>query len=221
LGATLFILSKTTVFMRFACLLFLTALCAALPRKSFASLEFGAVFVEDLGVRLSWLESLDVNSEYFVIERSPDALNYQFVARIERRTLGQGKPYTYTDFKHLLGTNYYRLRLFSINNGEVGRFVEQVDAYSLANKLLLFPNPNPSGIFTLNAYNTAYETVGLRVFDNFGRLVYERKSFSVPDNWQFELDLSQLADGTYWLYYQSDKRIDQYTYKITILRSHP
>lgn len=181
---------------------------------------FSAAYIEDFGVRLTWPESFEAETDYFVLERSSDAIRYVFLARIERGTNSSGKPYKYTDFQHNIGKNYYRLKRFSSLNGEVSQSVAFAEAYELNNRLIIFPNPSETGRFEIVAYNTAFEKVSFRIVNAVGIEVARQLNLAVSTDWHFTLELFDLPDGIYWLHYQSDKRIQQDIYKIVILRKN-
>ncbi|MES2519636.1 MAG: T9SS type A sorting domain-containing protein [Bacteroidota bacterium] len=62
-------------------------------------------------VNVRWETISEINSNYFMVERSRDAFNYQTIANIEAAGSSQTKKaYSFTDETALFGTNYYRLK---------------------------------------------------------------------------------------------------------------
>ncbi len=62
-------------------------------------------------VNLVWETISEINSSYFEIERSRDAVNYKTIGSIEAAGSSRTrKVYRFTDESALFGTNYYRLK---------------------------------------------------------------------------------------------------------------
>jgi hypothetical protein len=62
-------------------------------------------------VTIRWETASEINSHYFILEHSRDAVNYIIIANIEAAGSSQiKKSYSFTDENALFGTNYYRLK---------------------------------------------------------------------------------------------------------------
>lgn len=71
------------------------------------------------GIQLSWNCQSETNNSHFIIERTDDGVNYEFIARIEGAgTTSQPTSYMYTDLTAPEGTNYYRLTQVDYNGTE-------------------------------------------------------------------------------------------------------
>ncbi|WP_020532307.1 Ig-like domain-containing protein [Flexithrix dorotheae] len=70
-----------------------------------------------------------------------------------------------------------------------------------ANLLEVYPNPG-NGIININYPNTSLQFSGLSVFNSSGRLVSTQ---NLPNNGNFQMDLSQLAQGVYILKFSGNK----------------
>ena len=74
-------------------------------------LSFTASLIENKIVSLDWVTSTEYNSDKFIIERSIDGINWEFLA--EKKAAGRSQqPIQYQGFDNspYLGINYYRLR---------------------------------------------------------------------------------------------------------------
>ena len=62
-------------------------------------------------VELAWTTATESNSDYFVVERSPDYSNFEAIATVGAAgTSFTTKEYAFTDERPIPGKNYYRLR---------------------------------------------------------------------------------------------------------------
>ncbi|MFD1144672.1 hypothetical protein ACFQ4C_26325 [Larkinella insperata] len=65
----------------------------------------------DQQVRLGWQTTYEANSDYFTIERSPDARAFEAIGRVASKGFSESlQTYGFSDAAPLKGTNYYRLR---------------------------------------------------------------------------------------------------------------
>ncbi|RAK02317.1 hypothetical protein LX87_00437 [Larkinella arboricola] len=72
--------------------------------------DFGGTSVANQ-VRLGWQTSYEQNSDYFTIERSPDARAFEAIGRVSSKGFSERlQTYGFSDPAPLKGTNYYRLR---------------------------------------------------------------------------------------------------------------
>jgi len=104
-------------------------------------LNFNAQHSENSELVLNWATASETNNDYFIIERSQDALNWEIVEKVS----GAGNSntqlnYSLIDTKPFSGTSYYRLTQTDFN----GEFKELKTISVLLNNnsnINLFPNP--------------------------------------------------------------------------------
>lgn len=94
---------------------------------------------------LNWLTASELNCDYFVVERSLDGLNFEYLTTVDGSgTTSNESKYVATDDSPVVGTNYYRLTQYDFDgsNQELGVIAlekgGEVD-------MKLFPNPVSSG----------------------------------------------------------------------------
>jgi hypothetical protein len=74
--------------------------------------EFSAKMKDRSNVLLQWKTTSEVNSDYFLIEKSFDGLTFSETARISSKAVGSfGASYAYTDLFSDNGVNFYRLKM--------------------------------------------------------------------------------------------------------------
>ena len=101
-------------------------------------------------VDLSWQTASEINNDYFTVERSADAINFEPIGRVDGKGNYNGKSdYAFTDFNPLEGTSYYRLKqtdfdgkfsysdIISINYVLSSPFVQPA--------MKIYPNPATNG----------------------------------------------------------------------------
>lgn len=89
--------------------------CAILPVElfSFSCSETSG------GIALEWNCATETNNSHFILERTIDGTNYDFVARINGAgTSSLATHYAFTDITAPTGVNYYRLRQVDFNGAE-------------------------------------------------------------------------------------------------------
>jgi len=132
---------------------------------------------------LKWTTSSEINNDYFTIERSVDALNFEPISTIK----GAGNSnitlfYDFIDHQPQKGNNYYRLKQTDFN----GDF-----SYS---EIIVIKNEEKNiAVFYYNNLLkvSTKESVQLQILDITGRMVFENKSNNET------VDLSFLSQGIY------------------------
>lgn len=149
-------------------------------------------------VELSWTTASEVNNDYFVVEKSYDAVNFFDLVTIQ----GNGNSnvtnhYTAYDTNPSNGTTYYRLKqvdfdatttyhnIVSTNCNTNGFEVNEI---ALANNTLSF-----------NVSTTLDESLNILFYDYRGRLIASKKHNVVEGNNRIELDNLELSTGIYML----------------------
>lgn len=95
---------------------------------------------EEKNVKLTWKTSFETNSDFFEIQRSPDAKEWQPLGRVASAGERKGQTfYDFTDGNPAAGDNYYRLKMADRD----GSFAfSQIRKVSWAGGwLAVFPNP--------------------------------------------------------------------------------
>jgi hypothetical protein len=121
-------------------------------------------------VNIKWETATEINSSYFVLERSRDAVNYKSIANIEAAGSSTSKKtYTFTDESALFGTNYYRLSQVD-KDGTQQVFRPQAvvidDAYVAFG---VFPNPSMGSNFNVKVEDS--DEASLNLTDFSGRVI--------------------------------------------------
>lgn len=99
----------------------------------------------DKKVELTWTTATEINCDYFLIERSTDGVNYQYVGRVQGNgTSNEIQNYRITDPDPEKGVNYYRLKQVDFD-GQYEYFGPlAIDVKAPPSDFKVFPNPYTS-----------------------------------------------------------------------------
>ena len=149
---------------------------------------------------VEWTTATERNNDYFVLERSDDAINFTEVARVA----GAGNSidpidYAYTDYGIHGGDNYYRLVQVDYDGTRSVSDIVVVNCIETAAgepDVQAYPNPF-DGELTLELDNFDNRLARIDVYDMLGKLIYTDKVASPQNYYETVLNLSNLPPATY------------------------
>jgi hypothetical protein len=99
-------------------------------------------------VNIRWETASEINSHYFILEHSRDAVNYKMIANIEAAGSSQTKKlYNFIDENALFGTNYYRLKQIDKDGTQQVFRPQSVIIEDVNVPFGIFPNPSSADKF--------------------------------------------------------------------------
>jgi hypothetical protein len=159
--------------------------------------------VEGKSVKLSWSTASETNNDYFTIERSANAVDFETLTTVPGAgNSSQTSYYNTVDEKPLIGISYYRLKQtdFDGKHEYFGPTVVNYDPTDTTVKVTAFPNPlNGQDLFVALTGFTPNTEVLVAVRDMLGKELYT-KTFTTADNGSAtaKMDLyEKLAAGMY------------------------
>jgi subtilisin-like proprotein convertase family protein len=167
--------------------------CVAVPvdLASFSAVKAGS------DVNISWSTLTQINTAYFVVERSVDGVNFTEIGRVEGAGNYTGlKKYSLTDGEPFR-TNVYRLKNVDFNGSHAYSNLVQVD-FDLASIQNIYPNPIRDEInYDIYIAGSEEVEVVIEVVNMLGEVKHlEQREFRAGDNSAKTL-LSGLAQGAY------------------------
>jgi len=159
-------------------------------------ISFDAKIIDNQYVQLNWQTASETNNDFFTIERSQDAENWEAIATIP----GAGNSnkvleYEAVDYEPLQGLSYYRLKQTDFNGDfSYSDIVAISDIKEKDLSIDLSPNP------TIGKVNVVVENVQLNeieVYNTMGQNVSSRVFIQESGEHQFTIDLSALPMGIY------------------------
>ncbi len=151
-------------------------------------------------VLVEWTTASERNNDYFIIERSDDAINFVEIARVA----GAGNSieqldYSYADYGKRNGDNYYRLIQVDYDGM---RSISEIVVVFCADEtgeepeVLAYPNPFNDDL-NIELDNFGDRPAQIDVFDMLGKLVYTESVESPQNSYNTVLQLGGLPTSTY------------------------
>ena len=144
---------------------------------------------------LSWATAVEINNQYFEVQRSVDGQNFTPIGKVK----GAGNStvtnaYSFVDSFTLTGTDYYRLKQVDFNNKFALTDVKEVTFSGNDGTLHLYPNP-ANNYFILDADGPInQQQTSVMIFDMSGKMIPAKATFSA---WGILIQTNQLDDGMY------------------------
>ena len=147
---------------------------------------------------LKWKTSQEINSDHFEIERSADALHYEYLGTIS--AAGNSTvpvAYSFVDYKPLSGLNYYRIRQIDIDGLSKYTPTRVVSFDGLQRDMVkYYPNPTIDFINILFPASLQQEQVVVNIMNASG-VVMNQFKLDNPGSSVFRIDMSRYAKGAY------------------------
>jgi hypothetical protein len=157
-------------------------------------------------VDLSWETGLEINADYFQIEKSDDGIHFNAIGKIKAAGNSYGiKSYHFTDHTSSDGTAYYRINEIDFDGNSTFSPTLSINEY---NNLLIDIAPNPgTALFNISIENIQQEgNVGINIVNSFGESIYSKRiNSSGSSSLEKLIDLSGFASGIYYLSVITDK----------------
>lgn len=148
---------------------------------------------------IEWTTATEKNNDFFVLERSNDAINFKEIARVA----GAGNSiepisYAYTDYGARNGDNYYRLVQVDYDGTSTASEIIVANCLGTDGEPEVLAYPNPFGDdLTLRFENFGNIQATVEVYDMLGRMVHTQKVNCSQNDYEVVLRLTGLSDGTY------------------------
>lgn len=161
---------------------------------------------ENNAVKLKWNTATEINSDYFVIEKSTDALNFYPIAEIQ----GHGNSTSINNYEWIddssneeLGeTNYYRLKQVDFN-GDFEYFKTMALSCSNLSPINIYPNPINNLLNISFGSGSSDQEYKIEIRDYLGRLIIEHKVRVSGSVYQMKLDELK-SEGVYFIKIQDE-----------------
>jgi len=151
------------------------------------------------GTLLNWETASEVNSEFFVVERSKDGRTFETIGEME--SIGgseRNTVYEFLDESPYTGVNYYRLRPVDYDGSFSLSEIITVE-YRDGGSISIFPNPVKDNTFALNYDIAKAGEVNYSIIDGMGKLVRTAEFLADSPEGQQQIELENLPTGIYFL----------------------
>lgn len=160
--------------------------------------NFNAIQEDERSVKLEWQTASEINNDFFTIERSINAIDWEIVKTID----GAGNSntlinYSAIDNKPFMGLSYYRLKQTDFDGHFEYSAIKSVDFKELLTESVeIYPNPTDNKIQVIGSANELSE---VHIFNLLGQDVSNFTTINRINESKITIDLSQLAKGVYYV----------------------
>ncbi len=151
---------------------------------------------------ISWTTQSEVNIEKFEIERSTDAINYEYITALNATgSEGNTASYEYSDYLSGNGTTYYRLKIIETDGSSYYSDIRSVNTESVDVTFDIFPNPvhKKDRLLMLELDNPKYAyPLHAEIMNIDGQIIYD-ETFTLETGYNvFPIRLSNnISSGIY------------------------
>lgn len=140
-------------------------------------LSFEAIVIDE-SVRLQWATASEINHDFFSIERSVNARDFEEIQEISGTGNSQEtRNYETWDHDPYTGTSFYRLKSVDVDGAyQYSRIVEVHISALASNELILYPNPNVGETLSVRWQRGSTERqIEISITDLQGRNLYAQR----------------------------------------------
>ena len=156
-------------------------------------------------IRLMWETDNETNTDYFILERSPDRVRFDSLVRVEAAgNSSTTSSYAYLDSHPLPDTSYYRLKVMFTNGNFF--YSDSIAVYRSVAGISLLPFPNPAHDFIQVPLTAGQDNAFICVFDAAGKTVIQKIVTNTNGSY-YSLNISYLPAGVYFIRIQEQDQI--------------
>ena len=150
---------------------------------------------------LQWTTASEFNSDKFIIERSADAVSFEYIGEVDAAGNSSVElAYNFTDGSPIQGINYYRLKQIdndgSFEYSNVIAVRVQGEQFSKPSIVNIYPNPT-NGLLNVVVQVPVSRTFDMNVIDVVGRLMYDDMLELDAGLHTLQLNAKDYAHGVY------------------------
>ncbi|PLW92763.1 MAG: hypothetical protein C0592_09110 [Marinilabiliales bacterium] len=154
---------------------------------------------------LNWSTAAEINNDFFTVERSSDAIQWEDIANIS----GAGNSntvqnYSFTDKNATEEKYFYRLKQTDFD-GQYSYsdviLVENCD--NNCNNINVYPNPVKEDLY-LETSCLEEGNVSIKIYNTYGEMKIFEESHVIRDYNRIRIDVSELDPGLYLLLFEND-----------------
>lgn len=139
-------------------------------------IEFSSTCILN-GVQLNWTTATELNNQYFLIEKSTNATEWDQVSKIiGHGTSNSTNKYIHTDTESSSEMVYYRLSQVDIDgNTTIFKTIDVKCDKNIPDQMILFPNPASTEINIILNINNPVANGTIKLINNIGVIVLDTK----------------------------------------------
>jgi len=159
-------------------------------------IDFQAHPINDRKVQLDWQTSSEINSDYFLIQRSNDGVNWEYVTTVQ--AAGNSTTllnYQTIDPKPFTGTSYYKLLQYDLNGliATTDLAAVYLDLF-LTSDITVYPNPVSNFAFIKSGSHAISD---FHIYNVLGQDIRSSIPFFDHEEGVILLDMTDVSPGVY------------------------
>jgi serine protease AprX len=161
--------------------------------------------VKENSNQLFWITELEVNSDYFLLEKSTDGVNFSSVGKILTKGRGLGEErYDFTDKIIEKSINYYRLKQVDKDGTfEYSNIIVLKNVKTQTVKI----GPNPTkGFFSVDLESEQDDILDLKIINISGQMIKTLNVNVLQGKNYFSINLEDLPKGAYNFLIESERK---------------
>ena len=170
-------------------------------------LNFSTKVLENNKILLEWTKPTSINGHYFVVERSKDAQNWQWVEKVPVSATTNSQDYSTIDHQPFKGKSYYRIQYAEANGVN---YYSETQVVNLDNTTKLgdfYPNPSKQGWGFLNYWSNTEQLLDCKAFDAMGQQVYSLVQVVKEGTNVLKFDFTDLNQGVFFVKIEDKEQI--------------
>ncbi|WP_221390557.1 M1 family aminopeptidase [Dyadobacter sp. NIV53] len=159
-------------------------------------------------VEISWGTSSELNADYFEIQKSVNALNWEKIGSVDAAGNSEkSKNYSFTDPFVSSQKSYYRI-VENDRDGKVQytRILEKSCSAFQESPLMILPNPTDNQL-KISLASSKNAIIEASIYDIFGRLILSKNEIKLDNDGLGSVSVSVLHAGLYVLKIRSDNEL--------------
>ncbi len=158
-------------------------------------INFEATSLERRNIRLDWTTASEINNDYFIIERSKNAIDWEALGTVK----GSGNSsvvldYEYNDTQPLSGVSYYRLKQTDYDGSVMYSSIQSVVLEGAS--IVVFPNP-VNHLLTIEGTKLSQQKV--EILNSIGVNMTSSVNVTPISESKLTVDFSKFASGVYFV----------------------
>ncbi len=159
--------------------------------------SFSASLATDNSVVVTWTTEQEVNSSYFLVERSTNGSSWEPIGTVTAKgNSATASNYSFIDKSPMNGVDYYRLEMVDLGGAQKYSSISVIRS-TLVQNISVFPNPAKNYIYVTLGGSVA--TAGLRLLDLNGKVLQELRLNASSSNTTVTLPVGGYTQGIYIL----------------------
>ncbi len=166
---------------------------------------------------VSWALNTDYKTAEFILERSPDGLEFDALhTQVSETNSTVDVEYNFEDQDPLNGLNYYRIKQIYEDGTFAYSEIESIYFLPIGDDIMVFPSPAQHTIY-LNLLAYEGKRCEVILYNSLGQISFHEIIEALP-GYPVPLDISEYQEGVYGIQFRI-KEVDKFSYKFMIMRN--